>query len=321
MVKLIHSLFFNLGLYVGLSSERIHYSMYNYFVGLRYLKPVYNPMISLIAIKKMAIFLLLATKLNKQIIPIITSQNIKLYANQLSVDAHMNLNGNLSSNIYMSRSLKDSKVDVYRSFALRFFRSYNVPILLNKTGLIGWWLIYYKALKTKLYGYHGDYLKFNSQNFFNYAGEQRLYNNKIKRFFLVTKKRHISSQTFFLVALLYFKLYGSAFANFSLFKFKMGKYIRKFNKFFAFLKLLLFLRQYTIFPSILYYLNPTNAELRDSARFRVCTIAILNSYNSAFLPLYPVPANSSNVLSKVFYSYLFIYYTFIGKILMTLSVI
>lgn len=124
-----------------------------------------------------------------------------------------------------------------------------------------------------------------------------------------------------MIALLYFRLQGSTLANSNLIKFKMGKYIREFNKFFTFLKLLLFLRQYLIFPSILYYLNATDAELRDSSKFRVCTIAVLNTYNSAFLPLYPVPANSSTVLSKIFYSHLFIYYTFIGKILMTLSVI
>lgn len=308
MVKLIHNLFFNLGLYIGLSSERIHYSMYSYFVGLRYSRPVYNPMISLIAIKKMAIFLLLSTKLNRQIIPIITSQNIKLYANQLSAYVNTDLR-------------KNSKIDIYRSFALRFFRNYNIPILLNKTGLIGWWLIYYKVLKTKVYGYTSDHQRINFQNFVNYTEEQRFQSSRVKKFFFINKKQRISSQTFFLIALLYFRLHGSALANFNLLKFKMGKYIRKFNKFFAFLKLLLFLRQYLIFPSILYYLNPTDAELRDSSKFRVCTIAVLNTYNSAFLPLYPVPANSSNVLSKVFYSHLFIYYTFIGKILMTLSVI
>lgn len=306
MVKLIHNLFFNLGLYIGLSSEKIHYSMYNYFIGIRYLKPVYNPMVSLMAIKKMAMFLLLSTKLNKRIIPIITSQDIKLYANQLSAYVY---------------TRKDFKIDIYRSFALRFFRSYNIPILLNKTGLIGWWLAYYKALKTKLYGYSGGRQKINFKNFANYTEKQRFQSSRIKKFFLINKKQRMSLQTFFLIALLYFRLQGSTLANSNLIKFKMGKYIREFNKFFTFLKLLLFLRQYLIFPSILYYLNATDAELRDSSKFRVCTIAVLNTYNSAFLPLYPVPANSSTVLSKIFYSHLFIYYTFIGKILMTLSVI
>lgn len=312
MVRLIHNLFFSLGLYIGLSSEKIHYSMYSYFVGLRYLRPVYNPMVSLVAIKKMAVFLLLSAKLNKQVIPIITCKNIKLYSNQLPIDTNSLSNSNFP---------KDLKVDVYRSFALRFFRNYNVPILLNKTGLIGWWLVYYKILKTRIYGYSGDHEKVNFRNFTYYTEEQRLHNSRVKKFFSVTKRQRTSSQTFFLIALLYFRLYGSAFAKSESLKFRMGKYIRKFNKFFAFLKLLLFLRQRILFPSILYYLNPIDAELRDSIKFRVCTIALLNSYNSAFLPLYPIPANSTSLLSKVFYSYLYIYYTFIGKILMTLSVI
>lgn len=321
MVTLLNNLFFNLGLYIGLYSERVHTTMHDYLLGIRYSRSIYNPMVSLIAIKKLALFFLLSNKLNRRIIPVLSNTDTVFRVNQSFTYGHDNYNDNFVSDVLMQQLPNSFGINLYNAFAMRFFKMYRISILSNKIGLLGWWLIYYKTLVTNIYSYYRNYKKKGFKQTFSPFDFKRFPNKKLQRFFYIKKKKYNMLQILTLIIILYLKLYESAFSKSDSLKFRMGKYIRKFKKFFAFLKLLLFLRQYTIFPSILYYLNTTNAELRDVMKFRVCTLAIVNSNNIASMPLYPIPANNNNLLSKIFFSYLFVYYSFIGKILMTLSVI
>ena len=124
-----------------------------------------------------------------------------------------------------------------------------------------------------------------------------------------------------LLTVLYLKLYDSVFGDIRILKFKVGRYIRRFRKFFTFLKLLLFLRKYIVFPNILFYLNPTNLELLDSKMFRICSIALVNSDGDTSIPLYPIPLNNNTSLSKIFFCNLFVHFYYVGRIMLILSII
>lgn len=314
MLGKIFNLFFNLGLHVGLSTERMHYSMHGYIIGLRNFISIFDPVAAITAVRKVIMFLLLSNRLNKRILPIIHYQEDITYNNQFQ--------------IYLNANVKEKNTemcnichidDFYYVFAIRFFREYNLPVLINKTGLLGWWLIYHQTLKVALYGsIQSDKRKKLGKTLVNFISPPvaKFTTNPLER-----EKKLGCYLTFGLLIILYLQLRSSISDKSNLLTFKIDRYIRRFKKFFSFLKLILFLRESSILPNILYYINPTNAELRDASKLRVCSISVLNSDNNSALPLYPIPSNSSNNLPKIFFSYLYVYYTYLGRILLTLSII
>lgn len=317
MIGHISSLFFNLGLHIGLHIENTNTTMYSFLFGFRYSRAIFNPIISLATIRKIALFFLLSSKLNRSILPVIRNKEISLNSRFLEKDNKQN--GKVTVN-------HDNTTDLFRVFSLKFFRMYRIPTLLNKIGLLGWWLIYYKVLKTSIYGYYHEYKKKGFRHLFSLAPlflKLESFNNKreLKKFFSIEKKKSLTKNMIALLTIFYLRLYDSVFGDIRILKFKVGRYIRRFRKFFAFFKLLLFLRKYTIFPNILFYLNPTNSELLDSKMFRICSIALINSDSNASIPLYPIPLNNNTSLSKIFFCNLFVHFYYVGRILLILSII
>lgn len=70
MFKLI-SLFFHLGLHIGNFSRIVATNMYNYMVGNRFSRSIYNIKISILYIRKVTLFLLMSGKLNHYILPVL----------------------------------------------------------------------------------------------------------------------------------------------------------------------------------------------------------------------------------------------------------
>lgn len=318
MLGRISSLFFNLGLHIGLHVEKTNNNMYDYLFGFRYSRSIFNPIVSLSAIRKIALFFLLSSKLNKAILPIIRTKETLAFVNYRLIRANKKRYVSNKGNINIS--------DLFRAFALRFFKIYKIPVLLNRAGLIGWWLIYYNMLKTSIYGHYHEYKKKGFKHLFSIASllyRSKFFNKKkeLKQFLLAESKKISISSIITLLSIFYIRLYDSLFGDVRTLKFRLGRYIRRYRKFFAFFKLLLFLRRYTIFPNIVFYLNPTNSELRDIKTFRVCSIALTNSNIDASIPFYPVPINNSTSISKIFFCNLFVHFYYMGRILLILSII
>lgn len=184
MIGHISSLFFNLGLHIGLYIGNTNATMHSFLFGSRYLRAIFNPIISLAAIRKIALFFLVSSKLNRSILPVIRSKEI-LLSNRFSKRGKRNFK--------TTTSCVDT-TDLFRAFSLKFFRMYKIPTLLNKIGLFGWWSTYYRVLKTSIYGYYRGYKKKGFRNLFSLSplfSKLESFNNRkeLKKFFFIEKKK------------------------------------------------------------------------------------------------------------------------------------
>lgn len=308
MLNKISSLFFSLGLYIGRYMDRLNYTTNSYLYGMRYNYAIINPVISLLSIRKAAAFFMLSGKLNKNILPVIHGKS----KNKIK-----------PSNISIKNFKTYINLDFFRSYALRLFGKYDINVLLNKPGLISWWVTYFSLMKNMLFGYTPKYLwKQNKSMFYdNYL--LYLKKNGKENTNYTDKYASLSSNKSILfgISIFYQKVLESTLGSRKSSIFRDNRFVRKYNKFFAFLKISMFLRENVIFPSILFYLNPTNAELKDTIFFRVCSIALINTNNIASIPLYPIVINNSSDLSKIFFVHLLIHFHYIGKILSIINII
>lgn len=347
MIKLIN-LFLHLGLHIGTFGQAISYNMYYYLMGYRYAYSIFNPWISILLIRRVIIFLILSSKLNIDIVPI-------LYGFKLNDNISLNIDANNENKIvfknflkpkcfkdvfkniqpskkkypkFVNKSkLKISKIAQYLFFKkkkyLRFsekpnilsndiilllFRKYNKSVLLNKVGLLTNWYTYYEVVSNNLFGRKIEYP--NKATLYMFSVEH-------KNMFLKNKSLHLYGSMCLRV---YFKLYQHINLNENILQFRMDKVINEFKKFHIFIKLMLYLRAFKKLPSILLYLDSIPSELKSISKFRICLISLVNSnYTSINHINYPIPTNFGSYLSKIFYSYLFLNSYHLGRIMLLLT--
>ncbi len=332
MLRLI-SLFFHLGLYLGACYQTVAPTMYGYLIGNRYSRNIFNSWISIILIRKVALFFILASKMNRIILPVIHGFNIDIptninvtpsnkriniyqykirsapFKNILSRMKGIKLSKQFNSNLKGKYRKYLSHSDILTNDILVFlFRRHNQAILLNKTGLISNWSTYYSIAHNKLFG--------------TVIESKNTINTFLSKYTNIHNNNYFVNICIHLCLRVYYKLYRRMHLNLNIFKFKMNVFINEFKKFHLFIKLMFYLREFNKLPAVLFYLDPTERELSNISKYRICILSLVSSnYNTVGCINYPIPTNFGSYLSKIFYSYLFLNSYYLGRIMLILNAI
>lgn len=208
----------------------------------------------------------------------------------------------------VSTNLKYLSQPATGNIVARLFNKFRFPVLLNTTGLITNWTTYYSTIQ-----------KILSEVVPTYR------NNKVSNNFFVPKLDQYIESNFLrncikLVLCVYYKLHLNIELDIVSYKFKIDRLISEFKKFYVFIKFLIYLREFKRFPSILFYLDPSEPELATISKYRICTLSLVDSnLSTSNYATYPIPSSFGAYLSKIFYGYLFINSYFIGRILLIIS--
>lgn len=206
------------------------------------------------------------------------------------------------------------------SFISRFFHNYKLPVLLNAPNLVSNWRTYYEYVRAIILPAKTRYYR-RSRWLHTFAGNGPRSLQSLQYTRRLQRKRMLNP-SIALALRIYYKLSIFVNRNFPSWKSQPKSSNKPFRKFFVFLKLFRYLRQFRALPNILFYLESNATEVLRILKYKVCVIALVNSDCSSIRTItYPIPCNFGNYLSKIFYAHMIVNSFFLGRILLFLTAV
>lgn len=208
---------------------------------------------------------------------------------------------------------------ILNNYILQFFYRYALPILPNIVNLTTNWHTYYDNVCAYLFDGNN-----RTRMHVLFRGSTRNRFRRRSRWSLHYFKKMLKPRQFLRVYMtLLLRIYQRLSFILRQAVDKQGFFLinrKRFRKFYIFIKILLYLRQFRVLPNILFYLESSSRELIRISKYRICIISLVDSDSTGVnCVTYPIPCSFGNYLSKIFYSHLIINSFFLGRILMLLN--
>lgn len=201
----------------------------------------------------------------------------------------------------------DSECNMFSNDLLaRIFTRHGLSVLLNKIGLLGNWCTSYESIVAKL---------LDSNYLTDVQLDALVSEDSEDEIIAPLPQTGFLGYYLYLILKIYYKAFQTVEVGTRLSIFKLDSYIRGFKKFYTFIRIILFFREFKDMPSILFYLDPSDNVLSETFKYPICTIVLSDGSLKHNYSMYLIPTSFGTYLSRLFYSYIIINSYYLGRIL------